>query len=277
MTEYKIKVSIDEKNFFFVVVKTDFRPAKVVWNPTEDDLQNAIVPRSYNRTNICPRCREDNEISDKSILCPGQVNHDTDKNGEKTGEWVCKIHGSRRYHRYYPGSDTNIKKSLTNRRMGNINPNSCSAIGDNFEELTSQWKGVKILSVENDCYNGPLDHSADSEGRIPQTKGKFLNAINQLWNFGNLEKEWGKKFDYEICYCASKDENDIEKIYEFPKEEITVRKGINILNDDNIHWYDQYEIRDEEILKYVNKLWKKIIKAEKELDGETTKFEIDHS
>lgn len=270
MTAYKIKVSIDKKNFFLVVVNTDFRPAKVIWNPTEDDLKDAIVPKSYNRTNICPRCREDNEISDRSILCPGEVYHDTDENGEKTGEWVCKIHGSRRYHRYYSDSDTNIKKSLRNRRIKNINPSSCQAKGDNFEELTSQWKGVKILSVENDCYNGPLDHSADSEGRIPQTKGKFYSPIYQKWGFGCFEKECGKKFDYEICYCASKDGKDIEKIYEFPKEEIILRQSIKIYNNDHIHWYDRYEIRDEKILKYVNMLWKKIIKTGKELDGKDT-------
>ena len=58
---------------------------------------------------------------------------------------------------------------------------------------------------------------------------------------------------------------NIERIYEFPKEEILGRKGIRIFNNENIHWYDQYEIKDEKILKYVNKLWKKIIKTEKGL------------
>ena len=46
-------------------------------------IRSYSARKTYNRTNICPRCREDNEISDRSILCPGQANRDTDENGEK--------------------------------------------------------------------------------------------------------------------------------------------------------------------------------------------------
>lgn len=50
--KYKICVSFDIQNYFWVVVDN----AKFIRNPTEDDLKGT-TERSYNPTNICPICR----------------------------------------------------------------------------------------------------------------------------------------------------------------------------------------------------------------------------
>ncbi len=54
-----------------------------------------------------------------------------------------------------------------------------------------------------------------------------------------------KEFHYMIFYCASEDGKTIERIYEIPKSEITIRKaGINILKYDskgNLYNKGRYE------------------------------------
>lgn len=71
MSKHKIYISKDRKNFFWIVVDRQ----KLILNPTEEDLKKT-KSISYNRTNICPRCREEEErngkeLTDKSMLYPG--------------------------------------------------------------------------------------------------------------------------------------------------------------------------------------------------------------
>ena len=176
------------------------------------------------------------------------------------------------YQKYDSNSCNNIMNSLRDHRTGNLDPNCNVAKGDNFEELTHIWKGADIISKKNDKYCGSLDHFVDSEGRIPQTKGRFYNSRNRLWPFTGFEAEWNKIFDYEICYCVSEDGKDIERIYEFPKG-IIIKDKIKYIsivkNPMNtrgtapiIPWYEEYRIKDIEILKKVNKIWKKIINGD---------------
>lgn len=186
------------------------------------------------------------------------------KEGKHTGGWICE---NCRGEEYY----TNTIKPMTDHRIGNIDPNSSVAKGDNFEELTSIWKRVKILSIENDKYCGPLDHSIDSNGKRPETKGKFYDPYNRRW----LQDCRGPQnairrgfiFDYLILYCASKDGKDIDRIYEFPTEELMNRSCVNVIKNPMNHcgtipiipWYEKYRIIDEEELIKVNKIWKEII------------------
>lgn len=212
----------------------------------------------YNRSNTCDICG----ISFDKIGWNHPV-REYNNEGNWTGKWLCnKCHS-----KFSSNSKSSLIKSITNRRTDNLNPNSTQTIGDNFEELTCIWKKVKILNKENNCYNGPLDHSADSEGIIYQTKGRFYSNIEKRWGFGGLDAEWDKTFDYEICYCASKDGKIIERIYEFPKEEIECRKSIGIYKKPSNRngrcpikgWYEKYIISDKETLKKVNDIWKKIL------------------
>ena len=262
MSKYRISVSIDEKNFFWIVVNN----GKFIRNPTKEDLMETKI-KSYNLTNICFRCREENRNTDNSILYPGNALRECNEKGDWTGIWLChKCHD--KYERENnPNCLDNIKKSLRDCRTGNLDPSCNTAKSDDFEELTYRWKGAKILSKENDCHNGPLDHSVDSKGKIPQTTGRWYDSYNRYWGFAHFEREWDKIFDYEICYCASKDGKDIERIYEIPfKKEIKdKRDNITIVKNPTdrwgnpiIPWYEKYR-KDEETVKKVNKIWKEIM------------------
>jgi len=67
---HKIRVSKDGINFEWVVINTWFNPVKVIWNPVMEDMEDAIQPKSYSKTNICSKCIERNEITNRSILYP---------------------------------------------------------------------------------------------------------------------------------------------------------------------------------------------------------------
>jgi hypothetical protein len=204
--------------------------------------------------NTCPIIRKDGTICGNKLIS-GNRRKEKDKDGNKTGRLICKTCYDRNY--WHISSYRENRKLLAGCRTGNLIYWN-HIIGDLFEDLTSIWKKVKVLSKINGR-NGPLDHSVDSNGITYQTKGKIYDDITKQWFLGQLIREWNKIFDYEICYCASKDGKDIERIYEFPKRIIKdIRTGISIYNNDNDHWYDQYRITDKETIMLVNKIWKEI-------------------
>ncbi len=265
MTKHRISVSIDEQNFFWIVVDKE----KLIKNPTKEDRIETKL-KYYNPTNICPRCRYENNITDKSILYPGNACHERYK---ETKEWICANHWRTDNQKYNINSQSNIIKSLRYRRTGNLDPNSEQAKGDKFQELNCIWRSkISTISVEDlnkkyDNYNTPIDHSRDSELGIIQTKGRLYDPIERMWNFTGLEREWGKKFDVIICYCASKDGKIIERIYIIPfKKEIKdkrksmaiVKNPTNSVGNPIIPWYEKYRITDKETIKTVNAIWKEI-------------------
>lgn len=212
--------------------------------------------KRYNDTHTCNRCGGNfDEIT--GLKYPSK---EYDKERNFIG-WVC----SNCYQKYDPNSGNNIKKSISNCRNYSQNPHSNTAKGDKFEELTCRWMCVKNLNKDNDNYSTgtPVDHSADHEGKIFQTKGRFYNSRNGLWNFSNLEEEWNKKFDYMICYCASKDGKTIERVYKIPKSKIINIKGVSIVENSSrgIGWYERYRITDNNTIKKINKIWQEILVA----------------
>lgn len=266
MTKYKVYVTIDENNSFWIITEN----SKIISrNPIKEELDKVSRTVGYNKTNICPRCREENKISDKSILYPGKANHDIDKNGKKTEEWVCKTHGLRHYHRYDPDSNTNIKKSMSDRRTGNLRYDR-HILGDNCEEETYRLFGAKRLSTETDNYRLSHDHGPIPEGvsimiggklvdlsnKIPQTRGRRYSPIYRRWD-QNLDLEYIKKFDILIFYCISEDGKTIERIYIFPKEEIKV-SSIGIY-ENSPRIFEKYRVTDSDVLKKANELWKEVI------------------
>lgn len=215
----------------------------------------------YNRTNTCDRCRD--EGKETKLIPHTNAYREYNDEGNCTGRWMCR----KCYGKYGQNSSHNTIKSLAYHRIGNLDPNCSSAKGDLFQELTCRWRStVSTIPVEDlnkklDNYNSPIDHSLDSELGIVQTKGRLYNSIDRKWGFGGLEREWRKEFDYEICYCANKDGNIIERIYIIPKKEI-IDRGTSICiykNPSRYVWYEQYRVKDEDILKKVNEIWKEII------------------
>lgn len=121
MTKYKIYVSIDEKNFFWIIIENGNIINK---NPTREELGKITRTISYNKTNICPICRKENTITDKSILYPGNALREKDRYGNKTEERVCNNHWNIDYQRYDHNSRNNAIKSVADIRTGNLR--SCS-------------------------------------------------------------------------------------------------------------------------------------------------------
>ncbi len=189
-------MSIDGENFFWIAVNN----GRFIRNPTKEDLGGTKIIY-YNKTNICSRCREENRITDKSILYPNSALRERDTEGNCAERWLCNnCHG----------------------KHERKNPNSSNAKGDLFQELTCRWRStVSTITVEDlnkklDCYNTPIDHSRDSELGIPQTKGCFYNSYSQHWhqNFKNEHNQIanGFEFDVLILYCASEDGKTIDII-----------------------------------------------------------------
>lgn len=267
---YKIIISTDEQNFFWITIDDGI----VAWNPTGEDLKGAIV-KSYNKTNMCELCIKENNITDKSILYPGNAKKWINREGVRTDKWVCNKHWARDYN-HSPSGILSLQKSLRHRRLGIQNPDSPNAIGDRGERLTDMIFRTTRLSVKDDCYNGPLDHSQIPKGtfvklrerlidiseKIPQTKiANFTIDIgtNGGWFYKYRTIEHKKRYDIMILWCISKDKLSIERGYIIPKDMTNKIISIGIIKDPSrIVWYDEYRIIDENILEQINEYWRKI-------------------
>lgn len=273
MTKYKIRISIDRENFFWIIVENN---NIINRNASRKELVE-ITTRvyNYNKTNICSRCREKNNITDKSILRPKNANREIDINGNETGRWVCNRCKAKNYNDL-PDSHKNILKLVRSCRTGNDNPNHTIAKADLTQELTVRWRStVSTIPVEDLNkklgHNTPIDHSRDSELGIIQTQGRILRNISSYTTVkGDIRhykgygftfiRDHNKEFDHMICYCIDKD-NNIEETYIFPKKEIETMTGTTVLKDHlkNI-WQEKYRVKNEETNKKINEIWKQILK-----------------
>lgn len=264
MTKYRISVSIDGENFFWIVVDNE----KFIRNPTKEDLMGTKL-KSYNNTNICPRCREGYEregckLTDKSILYPKNALRERDIVGNET--CVCK--------KCYSRDDYIERFKVGHRRTGNLDPSSNQAKGDNSQELACILYGWVDLNKKNDNHNSPIDCYDPKTGLYHQVRGKSLRVINRYitvegeeiyyegWMLGGLEIEWGKKkYEGMVCFCFSEDWEIIERIYRPLWEEIMRVKGITVYKNPIyvIPWYEKYRVTDEDELKKANDIWAQIL------------------
>lgn len=271
MMQYKSYRIVDGKPRWVIVDEN----GKIIHKePSKEDLkgldkhieERQHIRGCYNETNTCDRCR---------VYFYGKALREVNKEGKRTGKWLCNGCYNKDYdnnvRKNNPNSHNNIVKSLANRRIGNLDPNSEHAKGDLFQELTCRWRStVSTIHVEDlnkklDNYTTPIDHSRDSELGIIQTKGCLYSSEYRRWSqsFKSECDQIAKDFEFDILvlYCANKYGSVIERIYKIPVEEVIKRLGITIYSDilRGPHWYEQYRIKDEEIIKKVNEIWKKII------------------
>lgn len=159
-----------------------------------------------------------------------------------------------------------MTKLLRDRRTGNLKA-SHLIFADNCEELTCELYGVKNLNKENDNYRSPIDHTTHFKLGIIQTKGARLTVARQgileyeKWSRSLLE-EHNKEFDLLILYCANIDGKIIDRIYIFPWEDVIKTTSITIMKNNPCGWYEQYRVKEEELLKMANEIWQKIINKE---------------
>lgn len=290
MTRYKksrVFVRIDDQNKFWIIAEN----YKIInKNPTKEEMSRTNH-MNYNLTNICPRCREEYErgdrdkLTDKSILYPGNARQEVGKNGKITGEYVCNNHSYKSRQRHDPNSQNNIFRSLRDVRTGNLRDRP-NILAHNCEKLTENWLGAERTSVRFDKYSQlPLDHGhitkhilvkiggqlVDLYGKVPQTKGASLTVF-EIYTDTNIYtydawrqsfvNDHNKEFDILILYCTDKDGKSIERIYIIPKEELsesgtTICKNRKAAKMEELK-HEKNRIIDDEILKYVNEIWKNI-------------------
>lgn len=258
MTKYKVRISIDEKNFYWIIVENK---NIINRNATREELIKITTKvYQYNKTNICQRCRENNNITDKSILFPKNALCERDIDSKIIVDCYRKD--------TYDRDEKDLFKSLRKRRTGNLNPNSVQAKGDLFQKLTCKWRStVSTIPVEDlneklDNYNSSYDHTRDSGLGIIQTQGRICTIVShgsEGWGFSNFQREFLKQNDNTICYCISKDGKTIERIYIFPKYE-TYRMTITIVKNPTKkryvkQWYEKYRVTDKEIIMKGNEIW----------------------
>lgn len=220
----------------------------------------------YNPTNTCDKCREEGRTTK---LYTKHAHHELDEKRDWTGRWLCSSCYGKNERKNNPNCLDNEKKSLSDRRTGNQNPNSSNVTGDNFEELTCIWRStvstipVENLNIKNDNYEFPIDHSRDSELGILQTKGRSYDPTRKYWNQSLLDLcdtvQRGFEFDNLIFYCASKNREYIERIYIIPKKEIFNRTNVSIYKNTVDGWYEKYRVTDKEIIIKVNAIWQQIL------------------
>ncbi len=267
MAEYKQKriIDIGERPRYVIL---NGRGIIIDKNPNKERLSQALLwDLKYNETGTCSVCEDEKKITEKSILCHGNAYQEKDKDRKKTGRWICKNHWGKDYQKYDPYSQNNAKKSVRDRRTDNQDPNSTNAKGDKFQKLMNISKNLVDLNQENDNYLSPIDSIDPRTGLLYQAKGKWYDPINRYWS-SNWERDHNKKFYKLIYYCTSEDGKIIERIYEFPKEEVKKRTRITIMKNPMnsrgtcpiIPWYEKYRVTDEEELKKANEIWQDKIK-----------------
>lgn len=227
----------------------------------------------YNEGNVCRRCMEEGKTIEESRLRSENACHEKDKNGNETGEWICANHYRRDYQRYSSNSTNNIIRSISDRRIGNLDPNSPQAKGDKGENLLCEWKGYTNLNKKLDNYTVRRDCLDEKTEEYYQAKIAYYNEKNRYWHqdFRNIQDSvsLGFRFKSLFLFCISEDGKIVERVYEIPEKEanniaeikiVKYRKN-GLLYEDG--WYEKYRLKDENEMKKINEIWKKMLGEEK--------------
>lgn len=209
----------------------------------------------YNDTDTCDRIKEDRQRCGKDFHGKAYKEYE---NKVWTRRWNCSsCYNKDRYHK---GKDTtSLIKSMRPCRMGNQNI-STNAEGNKVQELACRLYEWEDLNKKYDNYKYPLDCYDSKMESYHQVQGACYSS-DGYWPFRGFKDEWEKMFKNMYCFCFSKKWKIIERIYIFPKEEILIRTGTSIVKNPSKGkiWYDQYRVRDEEILRKANEIWKDIM------------------
>lgn len=213
----------------------------------------------YNKTNTCDICGRD-----LYKLNFGTPRREHDKDNKETGRWYC----SSCYHKFHPYSTNNIRKSLANCRTKNLDPNCATAKGIRYQKLACELYGWIDLNEENNNHRSPIDCYDPKTMLYYQVGGRCYDSLNQLWSFKGLDREWFKIYENITCFCFSRDEKSVERIYKFPSDIIMKKTGVWIVKNPMntagtssiIPWYEKYRVRDKDELNRANNIWNNIIK-----------------
>lgn len=229
-------------------------------NPDIEHLRNLRLfkeeSRNYNDTKTClktcPKVDNKGEICGRPLI-RGNAKRERDKNGKPTGKWICSKCYSMDYNNLFV-------KPKRRCRTGQLSPDCTTLIGDKFHELACLHYGYENLNKKNDNFNSPIDCIDPRTGLFFQIKGRRYNHLERYWQFSPLDREWDKKYEDMICYCADKDMKIIDRIYRIPSYEIDRMRTITITKNPSRggQWYEKYRVMDEKELKKANDIWKKL-------------------
>lgn len=222
MSKYRISVSIDGENFFWVVVNNE----RFIRNPTTEDRTGTKLIY-YNKTNICDLCRENNNITDKSILYPKKAYRGYNNKRNWTEKWLCQSCWNK--ERYKRGeTHANLQKLLEDCRTGNLDPYCNTAKAIKSQTLACRLYGWEDLNEKYDNYMSPLDCYDPKTGSYHQVQMRHYISEKGYWPFNGFADEWKKIFEDMVCLCISENGNIVERIYKFPWKEIIERTGATI-------------------------------------------------
>ncbi len=241
MTKYRISVSFDKENFFWVVVDQ----GRFIRNPTKEDLIGTKL-KSYNKTNICDRCREQNNITDKSILYPGSVCIEKDKDGNIIG---CDCRNC--WGKYDPNSTNNKKKLETDCRNKNLDPNSSPGIGYIAATLVKKKLGIDDCFdiTDNFCYRkyDMIEHK-DREKIDSKGSSLIIPICGKPYHEFGIHKN--KKADFFFCIGFDKERKHILAIFIIQNDEyVGELEAINISYNGNSKW-NKFKESEEEVKKW---------------------------
>lgn len=247
MVKYKVRISIDGENFFYVIIEN----GKVInRNAIREDLVKIMTKELYyNETNICPICREEKErygieLSDRSILFPKNSRHKKNECGEICDIYVCNRH--------------------SHSIIGNRDPNSSNAKGNKGEELLCKLKGYTNLNRKYGKY--PIDCIDEITGDYYQVKIANYNSIEGCWSqiFKNEYRSirQGFRFRNLHLFCIHEDKQTIERYYEIPEKELKQSISIRKNPSKGFQWYEKYRIYDHMVLERINDIWKRMLERQ---------------
>lgn len=223
--------------------------------------------KRYNPTHTCDRCR-------KSFGKLEFLDHPRKEYDEKrkwTGNWDCPTC----YRRYDPNSIDNIRKEMTDIRLG-VGQDSETAKGEEDVNIVCEVFEYVNLNKKCNSYNTPIDCLDEKIGLLYQVQGRRYNPDRGDWPFNGFEREWYKEYESMICLCRNSDGSIIEEIYIFPSWIIIGKMGVDIYKSPMntagtspiIPWYEEYRIKGkkrEDILKKANDILKRKLEKRKEV------------
>lgn len=248
MSKYRISVSIDGENFFWIVADK----GRFIRNPTKEDLIGARIT-SYNKTNICDRCREDNIVTDNSILYTGKAYREYDKYRNWTERWLCKNCWNKNERKTNPNCLDNVKKSLANYRTGNLDHNSDTAKGRKGEDTWCEWRKTENYNTKINSLCAPgFDTKDPKYGRVQiRSPSLYYAGYWKGWVVSGLG-DW-HDFDTIVVLCIDEERKNIMRLYIIPELALNGQRGITITTG-CIKW-EEFRANND-IRKELNNIWK---------------------
>lgn len=210
-------------------------------NPTKEELKSAKKwDFKHNSTNTCYRC---GKSFDKTTWHPHK---EKDKDGKWLGIWDCQ----NCWEKYDPSSGYNRRKSETDCRNSNLDPNSSPGIGYITSVLVKKFLGVEDCFDITENFNHPgydlIEH--EDWGKV-DAKGSSLLMLNgQLVHRFHTKKN--KEADHFFCIGYDKNRKHVKAVFIIPNDEYISELVVISVPYNRYSKYNIFKKSEEEIKKW---------------------------